>query len=63
MSLPKRRHSHTRGRLRRTGDALTKPSLVRCPECGAAIQAHCACAACGAYAGKRNVIKPRISSK
>lgn len=58
MSLPKRRHSKTRGRKRRTGDALGRPTLTRCAECGATIQPHRACAKCGAYKGKRDVIKP-----
>lgn len=63
MALPKRRHSRTRGRLRRTGDALDMPTIARCPECGAAVQPHTACKSCGAYQGKRNVIKARTQSK
>ena len=34
MALPKRRHSHSRTRLRRSHDALAKPQLGACPECG-----------------------------
>jgi len=57
MSLPKRRHSKTRGRLRRTGDALGLSEIMACPECGAAIEPHRACKKCGAFGTKRNVIK------
>ncbi|MEK8022250.1 MAG: 50S ribosomal protein L32 [Candidatus Hydrogenedentota bacterium] len=59
MSLPKRRHSKTRGRKRRTGDSVMKPTLTRCPECGASIEPHRACAKCGAWKGSRNAIKTK----
>jgi large subunit ribosomal protein L32 len=59
MALPKRRHSRSRGRIRRTGDALTGPTLTRCSECGAHIQPHRACAKCGTWKGKRDAIKTK----
>ncbi|MGE4558804.1 MAG: 50S ribosomal protein L32 [Desulfobulbus sp.] len=52
MALPKRRHSHSRTRLRRSHDALTKPSVGQCPECGEPKLPHRLCGGCGMYKGK-----------
>ncbi|MBL4889326.1 MAG: 50S ribosomal protein L32 [Candidatus Lindowbacteria bacterium] len=57
MALPKRRQSKARSRKRRTGKGLPAPTLNRCSECGVMIQPHTACSKCGAYKGKRQVIK------
>ncbi|MBZ0169367.1 50S ribosomal protein L32 [Candidatus Methylomirabilis lanthanidiphila] len=56
MPLPKRRHSNTRTRTRRSHDALTAPNLVECPNCHERKLPHRACPACGHYRG-REVVK------
>jgi large subunit ribosomal protein L32 len=37
---------------RRSHDALKKPSLVKCPDCGASRVNHCVCGVCGKYKGR-----------
>jgi len=49
MALPKRRHSHSRTRLRRSHDALSAPKLAVCGECGEPKQPHHLCGSCGKY--------------
>ncbi|MCK5231059.1 MAG: 50S ribosomal protein L32 [Desulfobulbaceae bacterium] len=56
MALPKRRHSHSRTRKRRSHDALTPPNVANCPECGEPKLPHRLCAGCGTYKG-RTVIR------
>ena len=56
MALPKRRHSHSRTRLRRSHDALPKPQLGACPECGEPKMPHQVCGNCGKYRGKQIVL-------
>lgn len=45
--LPKQRISRTRGRIRRSHDALTPRLSVGCANCGAPKLPHAACAECG----------------
>ncbi|MGB0767028.1 MAG: 50S ribosomal protein L32 [Phycisphaeraceae bacterium] len=45
--LPKQRISRTRGRIRRSHDALTPRAAIACPNCGAAKLPHAACTECG----------------
>jgi large subunit ribosomal protein L32 len=52
MALPKRRHSHSRTRKRRSHDALTAPSMATCSECGEPKQPHKLCSECGNYKGR-----------
>ena len=54
MAVPKRRHSHTRGKKRRTHWKLGKPSLTNCAHCGAPRVPHRICASCGYYKGEAN---------
>ncbi|HUS58786.1 MAG TPA: 50S ribosomal protein L32 [Planctomycetota bacterium] len=56
MPLPKRRHSNTRTANRRAHDALKKPSLYSCKNCGEVKRPHTVCPNCGHYAG-REVVK------
>jgi large subunit ribosomal protein L32 len=58
MPLPKRRHSATRGRKRRTGWKLTAVNPVDCPNCHQSRLPHHICPHCGFYDG-RQVITPR----
>ena len=56
MALPKRRHSHSRTRKRRANDALRKPTVATCGECGEPKLPHRLCSSCGSYKG-RTVIR------
>ncbi len=51
MAVPKRRHSRSRTRKRRSHDFLTGPSVGRC-ECGEPKMPHVLCGACGTYKGR-----------
>ncbi|MDR1951862.1 MAG: 50S ribosomal protein L32 [Bacteroidales bacterium] len=55
MPNPKWRFSKTRTRKRRTHDKLTAPQLSTCTGCGAAVEYHHVCSACGMYRGKQAV--------
>lgn len=52
MALPKRRHSHSRTRKRRSHDALTGPTVATCSECGEPKLPHTLCSGCGTYKGR-----------
>jgi large subunit ribosomal protein L32 len=53
MPNPKRRHSKTRGRKRRTHDALVQVGSSQCPQCQETKAPHRVCAACGYYKGRQ----------
>jgi large subunit ribosomal protein L32 len=53
MPNPKRRHSKTRGRKRRTHDALQQVAAGVCPQCHEAKPPHRVCPACGYYKGRQ----------
>ncbi|MBI4766656.1 MAG: 50S ribosomal protein L32 [Deltaproteobacteria bacterium] len=53
MPLPKRRHSRSRAGKRRAHDALTAPSVSRCPQCHEPKLPHFACPSCGTYRGRQ----------
>ena len=52
MAVPFRRTSKTKKRMRRTHLKKEVGALTACPKCGATIQPHRACMACGFYKGK-----------
>lgn len=56
MVVQQRRNSKTRKRKRRTHWKLTKPALVKCPNCGEYKLAHKVCPSCGKY-GDRQVVE------
>ncbi len=56
MPNPKRRHSKTRGRKRRTHYKASAPSMVVCPNCKEPKMTHQVCQKCGFYAGKSVLI-------
>jgi len=56
MPNPKRRHSNARTGKRRAHDALDRPSLSTCKNCGEVKRPHTVCPNCGFYAG-REVVK------
>lgn len=55
MAVPFRKVSKTRKRMRRSHNALTADTLVKCPNCGTMIKPHRACPECGYYKGKEVV--------
>jgi len=55
MAHPKSRVSNARKRKRRTHDKLTAPQLSVCSGCGATIEYHHVCSACGMYRGKQAI--------
>ena len=55
MANPKRRHSNTRTRLRRSHDGLTVKSGAKCSHCGAAVKSHSVCGKCGYYRNRQVV--------
>jgi len=56
MAVPKKRHSKSKTRRRRTHLYLKKPNLVKCENCGEMKLPHTVCPFCGFYKG-REVIK------
>ncbi len=57
MAVPKRRQSKTRGRKRRSHDAITLANPTTCPECGEPAMPHRVCPSCGNYKGRQVVAK------
>jgi large subunit ribosomal protein L32 len=55
VALPKRRHSHTRGKKRRTHWKLKKPSNSLCSHCSQPKLPHRVCPNCGYYDGQEVV--------
>ncbi len=55
MAVPKRRHSSTRGKKRRTNWKLAMPSRSLCPHCSQTKLPHRVCGHCGYYAGEEVV--------
>lgn len=56
MPVPKRRHSKSRGRKRRTHWKLEVPQWVECPHCHQPKLPHTVCPHCGFYKGKEVVV-------
>ncbi|MDD5348324.1 MAG: 50S ribosomal protein L32 [Candidatus Omnitrophica bacterium] len=64
MALPKKRHSTTRGRKRRTHWKIAAVGLVACPQCKTPKHPHRVCPVCGTYAGRQAVeIKAKPEKK
>ncbi len=60
MAHPKRKHSRSRGRKRRTHQKKTDPLLVECSQCRKNKPAHMVCPFCGYYGGKEVIkVKPK----
>lgn len=60
MANPKRKHSKSRTRKRRSQyyGGLSKPETMECPNCGSSKVLHRACPSCGHYRGRR-VVEPQ----
>ena len=57
MSIcPKNRTSRARRDQRRANWKMTAPTLVKCSHCGALMQPHKVCKACGYYNNKSEVV-------
>jgi large subunit ribosomal protein L32 len=55
MPLPKRRHSRTRGKKRRTHYKISAPTRSVCPQCREVKLPHRVCGKCGYYKGREIV--------
>lgn len=53
MPNPKRRHSKSRSRKRRSHDALARVTTVACPNCQQPKLPHRVCPKCGYYGGRQ----------
>lgn len=62
MAHPKRKHSNSRSKKRRTHQKATLPSLGKCGQCKRDKPTHMVCPFCGYY-GKREVIKIKQKEK
>jgi large subunit ribosomal protein L32 len=60
MPNPKRRHSKTRGRKRRTHYKATAAAVSECPNCHTQKLPHRVCPNCGYYNG-RSIKVPKAS--
>lgn len=60
---PKRKHTKGRRNRRRSHDALSKPNLVACSNCGEMRLSHVVCPSCGYYAGKEVVAQKEKPKK
>jgi large subunit ribosomal protein L32 len=62
MPNPKRRHSNTRTRKRRTHDKMAVMTTGACKQCGAPVAPHRVCMKCGYYKG-RPVLQIKVKEK
>ncbi|MDP2897722.1 MAG: 50S ribosomal protein L32 [bacterium] len=59
--LPKRKHSRSRSRKRRTHQGLSRITPIACSHCGAPRIPHRVCPKCGYYADKP-IVSPEGAS-
>ena len=62
MPNPKRRHSNTRTRKRRTHDRMSVLATSACGQCGNPVGPHRVCPKCGYYKG-RPVLAIKVKEK
>ncbi|OGW92063.1 MAG: 50S ribosomal protein L32 [Omnitrophica bacterium RIFCSPHIGHO2_02_FULL_63_14] len=62
MPNPKRRHSNTRTRKRRTHDKMAVLTTSSCKQCGNPTPPHRVCSKCGYYGG-RPVLQIKLKEK
>ncbi|NOY88123.1 MAG: 50S ribosomal protein L32 [FCB group bacterium] len=55
MPHPKRRHSRTRSRKRRTNWKFAVPNVISCPHCHQSRLSHHICPHCGYYNGRKMI--------
>jgi large subunit ribosomal protein L32 len=61
MAVPKKKVSKSRRDMRRSHDALSRPTVAECPNCGEIRRPHHICRACGHY-GDREVVSTKASA-
>lgn len=54
---PKKRHSNARQGKRRAHIHLVASTVIKCANCGEAVQSHTVCSNCGFYRGKEVIVK------
>ncbi|MDI9348951.1 MAG: 50S ribosomal protein L32 [Candidatus Symbiobacter sp.] len=52
MAVPKKKTSKSRRNMRRSHDALPRPTYGSCPNCGDMKRPHHMCLKCGTYNGR-----------
>ena len=62
MAVPKRRHSSTRGKKRRTHWKLGLPGRSLCSHCSQPKLPHRVCGHCGYYAGEEVIVQEGTKS-
>ncbi|MBR4440183.1 MAG: 50S ribosomal protein L32 [Bacteroidales bacterium] len=63
MAHPKHKTSKTRRDKRRTHYKAVAPTLTKCSNCGATIQAHTVCPECGYYRGQLAIDKSAAAAE
>ena len=58
MASPKTKITRSRRGMRRSHNALNKPTVIHCDNCGSMKQPHHICSSCGYYKG-REVLAPQ----
>ncbi len=53
MAVPKKKTSKAKRDSRRAHDAISKPAMATCSNCGELKMPHNVCSACGFYNGKK----------
>ena len=53
MAVPKRKKSKMKIRMRKAQKKAEIPAITKCPACGAPVQSHRVCPACGTYRGRK----------
>lgn len=59
MAVPRNRTSNARKNSRRSHHAKVPVNVQACTNCGVHTLPHCACAACGFYAGRQVIVLSR----
>ena len=64
MAVPKKRKTSAKGKQKRSHHALSKPNLIKCPQCGGQTLSHTVCANCGRYHGKEIIhVETKLDKK
>ena len=63
MALPGHRRTSSDKRRRAAHFALDKANLAVCKDCGKPVRSHFACAACGAYNGRKALAVKSVADR
>jgi large subunit ribosomal protein L32 len=61
MAVPKKKTSKSRRDMRRSHDALARPRIGECPNCGEVKRPHHVCGSCGHYDGREVVARAGLA--